>query len=54
MHVVIYYTTQIFQFYEYGEDSVKTESHLVSQQVNEKIPNFIDTRVQKNILDDES
>ena len=51
---MIYHTNQVFQFYDYGESSVKTESILVSQQVNEKLPNLIDTRVQKNLLDDES
>ena len=54
MNVIIYHTNQVFQFYDYGEDSVKTESILVSQQVNEKLPNLIDTRVQNNLLDDES
>ena len=45
LNLITYATTQDFQFYKYGEDSVKTESTLVSRQVNEKIPNYLDTRV---------
>ena len=46
LNVLIYATSQAFQFDEFGNESVKTESTLFGRQVNEKSPNWLDTRVQ--------
>ena len=38
----------------YGEDTIIKNSYLYNQQVDEKKPNWINTKIQKNLLEDES
>lgn len=52
--VMLYHTEEHFQYDNYGEEAIVKKSYLFNQQVNEKIPNWINTYVQRNLLSDES
>ena len=54
LQVIILHTTQVFNQQEFGDDSVVTETHLKYQQVSEKIPNWIGTNAERNVLEDET
>ena len=48
----MYYTEELFMQREFGDSSVQQFSFLKNQQVDEKKPNWVNTLIQRNIVDD--
>lgn len=51
---MLYHTEQVFVHGEYDEKSVRFQSTLLNQQIDERKPNWINTLIQRSVLGDET
>ena len=51
---MIYFNTERFDRTKYGAEAIVKESNIVTQQVDHRVPNWIQTYVEINELEDET
>ena len=51
---MLFYSEKVFYQNEFNEKAIQSQSNLINQQVDEKVPNWINTLIQRNLLSDET